>query len=230
MDRLDLEQVKASLSGMGIPYKDGSVLGNQLELIKSFNYEALPLTVDLTNVDSIDAETGAVVRYMDPSVDNGIYIFTVLHSGQAGFIVVEPGTVSRAPLIRKVAGDLVSAVNAVDLPPLMPFDMVEVTAHMLAGTFMKTVMKACRIPKEYEQPFLRLYMPKFLANVGMYFVGAAKEDGSPMVYEEIVNMEPMIVWRSLQKGAVGTDENGDAGEDGRRGTAEGTQEKEAPLP
>ena len=48
---------------------------------------------------------------MDNHADNGIYIFTVLHSGQAGFIVVIPSTISRAPLVRKVSGDVISAIN-----------------------------------------------------------------------------------------------------------------------
>ena len=33
---------------------------------------------------------------------------------------------------------------------------------------------------------LRIYLPKFLANVGVYFTGATTEKGEPLVYEEIV--------------------------------------------
>lgn len=206
-----MECVKAALTEMGIPYKEGDVPENQATLVKSYKYNTLPITVDLTQFDKVDAEMGIVVQNSDSTVDDGIYIFTVLHSGQAGFIVVIPGTISRAPLVRKVTGDIVTAITGLDLPPLMPFDMVEITAHMLTGTFMKMMIEACRIPKEYEQAFLRLYMPKFLANVGLYFVGATKEDGSPMVYEEIANMEPMMIWNSIQKGADSNESN-NAGE------------------
>lgn len=208
MKELNLEHIKAALDSMSIPYREDGVPAHLAELIHSFKYEALGLLADLTDVGTVDAELGVIVRNISPDVDDGVYIFTVLHSGQAGFIVVEPGTVSRAPLIRKTAGDLVSAIMSVDLPPLMPFDMVEITAHMLIGTFMKTIMESCQIPKEYEQAFLRLYMPKFLADVGLYFVGAVKEDGSPMVYEEIANMEPMVVWNSIRKGAAGNEGEG----------------------
>lgn len=202
-----MEEVKEILTDMGIPYKEDAVPENLIGLIKAFGYESSSLLVDLTNVDTVDAELGVIVRNINPDVDDGIYIFTVLHSGQAGFIVVQPGTVSRAPLVRKVTGDLISAITGVNLPPLQPFDMVEIAAHMLAGTFMKTIMESCSISEEYEQAFLRLYMPKFLANVGLYFVGATKEDGSPMIYEETVNIEPMIVWQSLMKGAAENNES-----------------------
>lgn len=216
-----IECVKATLTEMGIPYKEGDVPENQSTLVKSYKYNTLPLTVDLTQFDKVDAETGIVVQNADPTVDDSVYIFTVLHSGQAGFIVVMPGTISRAPLVRKVTGDIVTAITGLDLPPLMPFDMVEITAHMLTGTFMKIMMEACRIPEEYEQAFLRLYMPKFLANVGLYFVGATRDDGTPMVYEEIANMEPMMIWNSIQKGAD-SNENSNAG-DTTEETGEGTE-------
>lgn len=202
MKELDLEPIKTALTDMGIPYNEDGIPENLMVLVKEFGYEASPLITDLTNVDTVDAELGVIVRNKDLKVDNGVYIFTVLHSGQAGFIVVQPGTVSRAPLVRKVTGDLIAAMTGVDLPPLTPFDMVEITGHLLAGTFMKTIMESCNIPEEYEQAFLNIYMPKFLANVGLYFTGMTKEDGSPMVYEETINMEPMIAWKGLMKGEV----------------------------
>lgn len=218
----DMRKIKEALDSMGIPCKECKAPESQLELIKSFNYEALPIVVDLSHTDTVDAETGVVVQFGDPAVDNGVYIFTVLRSGQAGFIVVIPGTVSRAPIVRKVTGDVTNAINGIDFPPLMAFDMVEITAIALANTFMKMIMEACRVPKEYEQAFLHLYMPKFLANVGMYFIGATNKDGSPMVYEEIANMEPMMVWRSIQKGAVNNEGESTGGNNNR--STEGTGE------
>lgn len=223
MKEINLEDVKKSLIGMKIQYTEGDVPENMLELIKSFGYVALPITANLTNLDGIDAEIGVVVHNKDLNVDDGIYIFTVLRSGQAGFLVVKPGTISRAPLIRKVTGDITNAISGLDLPPMMPFDMVEIVAHTIAGTFMKMLIESCQIPEEYEQLFLHLYMPKFLTNVGMYFVGATKEDGTPMVYEEIANIEPMMIWRSIQKG-VNNNESGVAGETTGEFTGEFTGE------
>lgn len=223
---LDMNKVKSSLAEMEIPYMENAVPAHLMELIKTFGYEAFSLLVDLTNVDTVDAELGVIVRNQNQEVDNGVYIFTVLHSGQAGFIVVEPGTISRAPLVRKVTGDLISAITGIDLPPLMPFDMVEIMAHTLAGTFMRMLMESCRIPEEYEQAFLRLYMPKFLANVGLYFTGATKEDGSPMIYEEIINMEPMMIWRSIQKGVTGSAGESAGNDETGTGEESKTTEKE----
>lgn len=224
MKELDLEPIKTALTDMGISYNEDGIPENLMRLVKQFGYEPSPLLADLTNVDTVDAELGVIVRNADPAIDDGVYVFTVLHSGQAGFIVVRPGTVSRTPLVRKVAGDLTAVITGLDLPPLTPFDMVEVTAHVLADTFMKTIMKSCSVPEEMEQAFLNIYMPKFLANVGMYYIGASNEDGSPMIYEETVNMEPMIAWKSLTKGA--SPENEEQKETGNETDQEGNPESE----
>ena len=208
-----IEDIKAALDEMKIPYKDERPQPNQLNVINSFGYSAFSLVVDLSHVDTVDAETGVVVKNANTTVDNGIYIFTVLHTGQAAFVVVIPGTVSHAPMIRRVSGDIISAINGIDLPPMMPYDMVEVMAHVLASTFMKMVTESCTIPEEYREPFLRIYMPKFLANIGMYYVGAEDKDGKPLIYEEVVNMEPMIIWNALQKKNGTQDKSEDKSED-----------------
>lgn len=218
--KFSMEEIKEALTSMNIPFKDEEAPGNQASLAKTFQYETLPLTVDLRGVDTVDAEAGIIVRNMDGTSDNGVYIFTVLHSGQAGFIVVIPSTISRAPMIRKVTGDMITAISGIDFPPLKPFDMVEIMTHTLSNTFMKFMMESCQIPKEYHAAFLRLYMPKFLANMGLYFTGATKEDGSPMIYEEIVNMEPMMIWRSIQKGAQNNESEDTDGDAAGEGTAE----------
>ena len=156
--------------------------------------------------------------------DDGVYIFTVLHSGQAGFIVVKPGTISKAPMVRRISGDVVSAISGMDMPPMMPFDAMEISMHVMLGTIMKNIIESCRIPKEYEDAFLRIYFPKFLTDMGLYYAGATTKDGQPMVYEEIVNMEPMVIWNAMQKG------DGDEGRasgcgDGDRDGTERTEEK-----
>lgn len=194
-----MEDIKAALDKMKIPYKEERPQANQLNVINSFGYSAFSLVVDLTHVDTVDAETGVIVKNVDATVDNGIYVFTVLHTGQAAFVVVIPGTISHAPMIRRISGDIISAISGIDMPPMMPYDMVEVMAHVLSSTFMKMITEACNIPAEYHEPFLRIYMPKFLANMGMYYVGAEDKDGKPLIYEEVVNMEPMIIWNALQK-------------------------------
>ena len=233
MKEQELERARKGLGEMGIPYTEDGAPENLAELAGTFGYSVSPIRVDLNGVDTVDAETGIIVQNSDASVDDGIYIFTVLHSGQAGFIVVEPGTISRAPLVRKVTHEVTNAINGIDLPPMMPFDMVEVVAHVLEHTVMGMVAESCRIPEEYREIFLHAYMPRFLSDVGMYFVGASREDGSPMVYEEIVNMEPMMVWRSMQKGAdtgEGKDAVGGTGEAGTDGTAGEGEKEETPLP
>ena len=91
-----MNEIKQSLENMGIPYEEKEAPENQQKLVKTYRYEPLPLVVDLTKMEKIDAESGVIVRNMADTVDNGIYAFTVLRSGQAGFLVVIPGTISRA--------------------------------------------------------------------------------------------------------------------------------------
>lgn len=213
------KEIEDALRSMNIPYKRKQPPANQASLAKTFQYEALPIIVNLKSVDTVDAERGIIVKNMDKTADNGVYIFTVLRTGQAGFIVVIPSTISKAPMIRKVTGDMISAITGIDLPPLKPFDMVEIMAYTLANTFLRFMMESCQIPEEHRSLFLRLYMPRFLANIGLYFTGATKEDGSPMIYEEVVNMEPMMIWQSIQKGAQG---NESEHADGSSGAFEGT--------
>lgn len=215
-DLMEIDEIKKSLEEMNIPYKEEMAAAQQLALINSFGYAALPLVADLTHMDNIDAEVGVVVKNADQDVDNGVYIFTVLRSGQAGFVVVKPGTISRAPLIRKVSGDITSAVTGIDMPPLMPFDMMEIAMHVIESTVMQNIMEACRIPKQYEDVFLRIYFPRFLADMGLYYTGAVTKEGKPMVYEELANMEPMAIWNAIQKG--GSSDEGGAAADGDTGT------------
>lgn len=212
-----MDEIKQSLENMGIPYEEKDAPENQQKLVKTYRYEPLPLVVDLTKMEKIDAESGVIVRNMDDTVDNGVYAFTVLRSGQAGFLVVIPGTISRAPLVRKVAGDLISVINGVDLPPLTPYDMVEILGHVIPNTFIDMIMESCQIPKAYKKQFMNLYMPKFIANIGLYFTGATKEDGSPMIYEEVVNMEPMMIWNAMRKEAEAKYENAAENDSDERG-------------
>lgn len=115
-----LEEIKTALLEMEIPYADGEGPEHLLELARSFGYQPFPIMADLSGLTQVDAEIGILVQNSDLATDDGVYIFSVLHSGQAGFLVVCPGTVSRAPLIRKVAGDITTALQGLDLPPLTP--------------------------------------------------------------------------------------------------------------
>lgn len=221
---MNIEDIKYELDSMGLPYKEEMAPANQTALINSFGYTALPIVVDLSGSDRVDAEMGVVVRNASLDSDDGVYIFTVLHSGQAGFIVVKPGTISKAPMVRRISGDVVSAISGMDMPPMMPFDAMEISMHVMLGTIMKNIIESCRIPKEYEDVFLHIYFPKFLTDMGLYYAGATTKDGQPMVYEEIVNMEPMVIWNAMQKG------DGDEGRasgcgDGDRDGTERAEEK-----
>lgn len=227
MEELNLDEIKGLLDEMGLHYKEESAPELEQNLIRSFGYRPFPLIVDVSTLENMDASRGILVQNQDLSVDNGVYVFALLHSGQAGFLVVKPGTVSRAPLIRQAAGDVLTAVSGLDIPPLLPFDMMEVAGHVLVNTCIKSIMEACGVEKQYESLFVKLYLPKFLINVAMYMTGAVNEDGSPMIYEATANIEPMAIWQGIQKGVMRVETEDRASGDGSGKKEE--KEKETPV-
>ena len=228
MEELNLDEIKGLLNEMGLHYKEESAPEPVQNLIRSFGYRPFPLVVDVSKLENMDASRGALVQNQDLSVDNGVYVFALLHSGQAGFLVVKPGTVSRAPLIRQAAGDVLTAVSGLDIPPLLPFDMMEVAGHVLVNTCIKSIMEACGVEKQYESLFVKLYLPKFLINVAMYMTGAVNEDGSPMIYEATANIEPMAIWQGIQKGVMNVETEDKAAAGDGSGKKE-KKEEETPV-
>lgn len=226
MEELNLDEIKGLLDEMGLHYKEENAPEPVQNLIRSFGYRPFPFIVDVSALENMDASHGTLVQNQDLSVDNGVYVFALLHSGQAGFLVVKPGTVSRTPLIRQVAGDILTAVSGLDIPPLLPFDMMEVAGHVLVNTCIKSIMEACGVEKQYESLFVKLYLPKFLINVAMYMTGAVNEDGSPMIYEATANMEPAAIWQSIKKGAMDIEGKDKAA--AGNGNGEKTEKEETP--
>ena len=228
MEELNLDEIKDLLNEMGLHYKEENAPEPEQNLIRSFGYRPFPLVVDVSALENMDASRGTLVQNQDLSVDNGVYVFALLHSGQAGFLVVKPGTVSRAPLIRQAAGDVLTAVSGLNIPPLLPFDMMEVAGHVLVNTCIKSIMEACGVEKQYESLFVKLYLPKFLINVAMYMTGAVNEDGSPMIYEATANIEPMAIWQGIQKGVINV-ETEDKAAAGDGSVKKEEKEKETPV-
>ena len=205
---LDLNEIKTLLDEMDLPYIDRPAPEPEQNLMSAFGYRPYPLTVDLSGLDTLDADRGTLVQKKDLSQDNGVYVFAILESGRAGFLVVRPSTISRAPFVHRVTGDLVAAVTGVDAPPLLPFDMVEITGQVLVKTCLKDIMDVYGVEEAYRPLFLKLYLPKFLVNVAMYMTGAAGEDGSPLIYEETVNIEPAAIWETIKKEVKKRNEEG----------------------
>lgn len=187
---MDWEAIKKALVQMGTPYLEQPVEPQLAEYIRYFGYDPKPMIVNLKNQEMVNADIGVIVTNKDESVNNGVYIFCTLKDHTMGLITVIPSTVTKGPMIRKVCGNITDAVTGLDLPPLTPFDMIEITGQVIANTVIKNLISAFNIPKEKEHAFTCMYLPKFLANVAMYYTGAADKDGNPMVYEETADMEP----------------------------------------
>ena len=199
---LDWAQVKANLEEMGLPYQERPAEPKLANFIRQCGYEAHPMIVLTEGLETINADIGVLVTNLDEASNNGVYIFCVLKDNTLGLVTVIPSTISKAPMVRKLVGDITNAVTGIVMPPLTPFDMVEITGQVIQNTVMKNIMGACNIPKGMEASFLCMYLPKFLANVALYHTGAADKDGKPLVNEEIVDMEPSHIRQMLVNGEL----------------------------
>lgn len=192
------EEVKESIVTMGAAFTEDTVSSQLSSYIRELGYETHPILVDVSAMETVEAELGVVVTYVNEEENNGVYVFVVLRDHSYGLVTLIPSTVSKAPMIRKVTGDLTAAILGVDHPPLTPFDMIEITGQVLLNTFLKDIRIAYHIPEEQKETFLKMYLPKFLVNMAYYYTGAVdKETGKPLVNEEIADMQPAYIREQL---------------------------------
>lgn len=189
--------MKKALKAMDVPYQEREANESLVAFIAQCGYVAHPMIVNLSGLKTVDADIGVIVTHADETVNNGVSIFCVLENKALGLITVIPSTVAKGPMVRGVVGDITNAVTGITTPPLTPFDMIEITGQVIANTVMKNLITAFNIPKEKEHAFICIYLPKFLANVAMYYTGAADKEGKPMVHEEIADMEPAMIRQML---------------------------------
>lgn len=202
MQNINWNLVKANLNTLGLSGKEQEITEDLKEFIRQCGYQAYPMIVDLSEMDEIDSDMGIIVTPLNEADNNGIYVFCVLKDYRVSLIVVVPSTITKGPMIRKVCGDLTDAITGIALPPLTAFDLVEVVGQVIVNTVMNEFLTAFGIPKERKDEFVRIYLPKFLANVAMYYTGAKNEKGEPILEEETVNMEPLQVRFMLTNGQV----------------------------
>lgn len=196
----DWNDIKTRIVSIGGAFTDAAISPQLAAYVQELGYEPHPILVDtkgMSGVD-VDADFGVVVTYKDDADNNGVYVFVVLRDHSYGLITLLPSTISKAPMIRKVSGDMTNAILSVDHPPLTPFDMVEVAGQVLLNTFIKDIRIAYHIPDEQKEAFLKMYLPKFLVNIAYYYTGAVdKKTGKPMVNEEIADMQPAYIREQL---------------------------------
>ncbi len=185
------DDVKQALEQMQLPYQETGVSDTLVNYMDMCGYRAYPVTVDVSGLNTIDAKMGVLASPKEETDNNGVYIFCVLENGALGLVTVIPSTVSKAPQIRKAIGDIKSALEEIPLPPLTPFDLTEITGQVLDHVITKWIVTGLHLSQAEKETFLRLYLPKFLSNVGLYYLGVADESGKPKINEEIVNVEPI---------------------------------------
>ena len=185
------EEVKEAIVTMGAAFTEDTVSSQLSGYIRELGYVTYPILVDVRQMDTVEAELGVVVTCVKEEDDNGVYVFIILRDHSYGLITLIPSTISKAPMIRKVVGDLTTAILRVDHPPLTPFDMMEITMHVMLNTCLADIQRAYHIPEEYKEAFLKRYMAVFLRDMAHYYNGTMDEEsGKPLVNEEIVDIQP----------------------------------------
>lgn len=183
-------EVKEKIVSMGAAFTEDKVSDQLSAYIRKLGYVTYPILVDLRALETVDAQLGVVVTCVNEETNNGVYVFVVLRNHSYGLVTVIPSTISKAPMVRRVSGDMTTAILGVDHPPLEPFDMMEIAMHTLLNTFLTDIRIAYHIPDEYKDAFLKRYLAVFLRDMAHYYNGTLDKDGKPLVNEEIVNMQP----------------------------------------
>lgn len=186
------QEILTRLEEMELPVLDKETLGNTPELMRSlaegvYEFNMSDIFVDLQSVKDLEAQHGVVVMYRNTEHNNGVYIFTVQENASISLMVVFPSTISTGPMIRRVSGDIVSAVTGVDTPLLTVFDKTEITGHVIVETVISPLMDMLNIPRDKREKFITLYLPRFMANVAQQYIG------SSTLREETVEIEPNMV-------------------------------------
>ena len=189
---MNKSEVIAKLKEMELPIVDKSDIGQTPELMRSlaegvYQFEMSDIFVDLQNVEELKSSIGVVVTYADQTYNDGVYIFTVQEDSSISLIVVIPSTIATGPMIRRVSGDIISAITGLNLPTLSVFDKVEVAGHVVADTIITPMMDMLNIPQNKRTQFVMIYLPRFMANVAQQYIG------SSTLKEEVVEMEPYMV-------------------------------------
>ena len=202
MIKVDWKKVKGNLEQIGVDYQDRSPEPELANFIGQCGYDVHPMIVNLEGLETVNAQVGVIATSKDEKSNNGVYIFCILDNKALGLVTVIPSTISKGPMVRRVTGDITNALTGLELPVLSPFDMIEVTGQVIANTVMRDLITAYNIPKEAEHTFITMYLPKFLANVALYYTGAADKDKKPLVLEEIADMEPYQIRQMIAEGGI----------------------------
>lgn len=166
--------------------------------VESLGFLFLDRVFDVTKIEGITGKMGLLVSYKNTEENNGIYLLVIQADQSLALITVIPSTISNGTKIRRLVGELTDASARIVKTPITPFEWVEITGQFLANAVLKKIAMACNIPEEDENRFMTLYLPKFLADVAMYYTGAER-NGKPIIYEELVNLEPLKI-KELLKG------------------------------
>lgn len=184
------KEVMKKLEEMNIPLIKGEgshTLTLIDELAKYYGLETYGKYVDLSHLEDLTAVEGTIVSYKDNESNNGIYAFCVQEDKSIGMFVIIPSTISTAPMIRQVTGDVTSLITGADLPLLTTFDKVEIAGFVISNVIIKPMIESLNIPEGKEHEFEAIYLPRFMSNVARQFLGSEE------LKEETVEMEPQMV-------------------------------------
>lgn len=135
-----------------------------------------------------DGTRGLLVRMKDDTYNNGVYMLHLTDKGEYVLEVIVPNTADKDELIQKLVHQMSTHFDTMDIADLGVFDLVEIYGYVIANTVVKRVAQGLYPhDKERRKKFVTLYMPRFLANVALFYSG---DEG---MKEEVVNSEPYVL-------------------------------------
>lgn len=156
-----------------------------VQLAKSYGFTAYPYTCTIPEGHpSLPTGVGVVVTYEETKFNDGIYLFFLNKDKSTSLVVLCPSNVSRGHLITNHLTRMENAISGLDLEPTTIFDQTELAGLLIERLVLKPLMKSLAIPKELEENFTTLYLPRFMANATRLILG---EEG---LEEDAIYQEP----------------------------------------
>lgn len=193
--------IEDALQSLPVTELETKPLSTLTAYVESLGFLFLDRVFDVTEIEGITGTTGLLITYKNVEENNGVYLLVIQADQSLALITVIPSTISNGTKIRRLVGELTDASTRIVKTPITPFEWVEITGQFLVNAVLKKIAMVCNIQEEDENQFITLYLPKFLADVAMYYTGAER-NGKPVIYEELVNLEPLKIKELLKEGKV----------------------------
>ena len=110
---LDWDIIKNNLTEIGVTFTECEPSESLSGFIRQCGYISHPMIVNLHNLETVDSDMGVIVTSVDETINDGVYIFSVLNDNSLALITIVPSTIAKGPMIRKLAGEYTDAITGI---------------------------------------------------------------------------------------------------------------------